>query len=697
MARIRPNGGLLGNIAVTANSTVASGMFHMIESNLDRISGNFPQFVPTATDPQFNLTTLLLHGDGSNNANNNTFLDTSTNALAITRTGTPTQGTFSPFSQTGWSNYFNGSSDYVSTTSSSTAFSFGTGDFTVEMWVNTQAFGNRGLFQSSTTSGGFNSASPPTGTGGIQIYLTSGATVGIMVNGAWNNTATTVMAVGAWYHIALVRSGTSVKLYINGTADSGFGTVTDSSSYTATYAVYGGYFSGSYLCNSYISNLRVLKGTALYTGNFTPSSSALTAIANTSYLVCQSNRFVDNSASSIPQVTGGTPSVQPFSPFAPGAAYGVSSVGGSAYFNGSADYISAASNAGLGLVTGDYTFECWIYRTSTSRAMIIAIANAGLSISINTSNQIEVNRTLTAIDFTFTGATVTNNSWQHIAVVRIGTNLNAYINGVSAGTTQTSSTNYGTGGVAYIGIDANGSTTPWSGFISNLRLVKGTGVYSGAFTPPTAPVTAITNTQLLVNGTNAGIYDSTAKNLLITATPVISTAQSKFGGSSMSFDGTSNGWIKNDVNSSGAVVFRTGDFTVECWFYPTANSGTFACLITSRVATITNSFFLGMSGLTPLYYRSTAIITAGGAVSLNTWNHLALVRYNGTSTLYLNGSSTGTPVSDTTDFTDTAIRIGFDISQGAFGFTGYMDDIRISKYARYTTTFVPATSAFANQ
>jgi hypothetical protein len=50
------------------------------------------------TDPFFNQTTLLLHGDGTNGAQNNTFLDSSTNNFTITRNGNTTQGTFSPFS-----------------------------------------------------------------------------------------------------------------------------------------------------------------------------------------------------------------------------------------------------------------------------------------------------------------------------------------------------------------------------------------------------------------------------------------------------------------------------------------------------------------------------------------------------------------------------------------------------------------------
>jgi len=86
-----------------------------------------------ASDPYFENTTLLLPGNGTNGAQNNTFLDSSTNAFSITRNGNTTQGTFSPFSQTGWSNYFDGTGDYL-TAPDNAASEIGASDFCVEGW-----------------------------------------------------------------------------------------------------------------------------------------------------------------------------------------------------------------------------------------------------------------------------------------------------------------------------------------------------------------------------------------------------------------------------------------------------------------------------------------------------------------------------------------------------------------------------------
>jgi hypothetical protein len=83
--------------------------------------------VSEPTDSKFNYVTMLLHGNGTNGAQNNTFLDSSTNNFSITRNGNTTQGTFTPYGAN-WSNYFDGSSYFTSSTSQIVP----TGSFTVE-------------------------------------------------------------------------------------------------------------------------------------------------------------------------------------------------------------------------------------------------------------------------------------------------------------------------------------------------------------------------------------------------------------------------------------------------------------------------------------------------------------------------------------------------------------------------------------
>jgi len=105
-------------------------------------------------DANFNSTVLLLHGDGTNGANNSVFLDSSTNSYATTKTGAPSQGTFSPFSTTGWSNQFNGTTAYL-TVATSTEFNIGSSNFTVEGWIYPTSVASTALVVERRTSGGF--------------------------------------------------------------------------------------------------------------------------------------------------------------------------------------------------------------------------------------------------------------------------------------------------------------------------------------------------------------------------------------------------------------------------------------------------------------------------------------------------------------------------------------------------------------
>ena len=119
-----------------------------------------------AKDPYWANVSMLLHGDGVNAAQNNTFLDGSTNNFTVTRNGNTTQGSFNPFTPVypydvatnGGSGYFNGTGDYL-TVPSNVALAMGTGDFTIECWVNTPVVnGNNDVFIELRSTGATSTA-----------------------------------------------------------------------------------------------------------------------------------------------------------------------------------------------------------------------------------------------------------------------------------------------------------------------------------------------------------------------------------------------------------------------------------------------------------------------------------------------------------------------------------------------------------
>lgn len=636
------------------------------------------------TDPDFEYVTMLLHGDGTNGAQNNTFIDGSTNNFTVTRNGNTTQGSLNPFGDR-WSNYFDGSGDYL-TVPSNTALAFGTGDFTVECWIYKISTGTVAILDYN-------------GLGGFGFVITS-TQITCFISQSTAYAATATVALNTWAHIAFARSGTTLKTYLNGVEVGSF-TVSYNFTSPATLVIGRNAGSGLEQLNGYISNLRLVKGTAVYTAAFTPSTSPLTAITNTSLLTCQSNRFVDNSSNNLTITRNGDVSVRPFSLFSPSAAYSTSTNGGSGYFDGTTDWLQIANNAAFNLGSSDFTIEAWVYPTTSGVDRIIISKNAGSfstgfewNLDINTANKLLFNGYGTGyFEFVSTG-TIAINCWTHVAAVRNGSTVTLYINGVSdgSGTPQTYRTT--TSAVA-VGrdLETGGSGRYFTGYISNVRVVKGTAVYTSNFTPPTSPLTAITNTSLLLNSTNAGIIDNAADNVLETVgNAQISTSIKKYGTGSLAFDGTGDWLLTPD---SADLRLGTGNFTIEFWLYLGATGA--ARGVVGKGASTTGWLVSTNSSNNVVFTYGTSTITSTGTLSGSTWYHIAVVR-SGTGTnqtkIYIDGTNDGTGTVST-DFTQTeAMYVGANRT-GGDALNGYIDDLRITKgIARYTANFTPPTAAF---
>jgi len=188
----------------------------------------------------------------------------------------------------------------------------------------------------------------------------------------------------------------------------------------------------------------------------------------------------------------------------------------------------------------------------------------------------------------------------------------------------------------------------------------------------------------------------TAKTITAVGNAQVDTAQSKFGGASALFDGTGD---RLTVTSNADFAF-SGDFTIEFWIRFTARTGTTNYIIfDGRLSTdgsvvkptiyhIDNSIRLFVNGADRIV-SSTLTITNG------VWYHVAVSR-SGTSTkLFWNGTQEGSTYTDSNSYVQTAFSIG-DYAGTGFGVNGHMDEIRISKNARYTANFTAPTAAFTN-
>ena len=677
-----------------------------------------PGPAPGPSDPNFSNVVFMLDGDGTDGEANNTFTDSSTNAHTITKNGDVTQGSFSPYGDN-WSNDFSGATDRLSWTNPSASYppqlSFlndTTSDGTIEAWINPRSLVNYNVsyayaMPAIIAVGDTYFAFLVTNTGALSFYWWTGGPNFI-------TTTTGTVEIGVWNHVAVTKSGNQIKLYINGVLG-GSGTYATwswgTSSGGQTLQV-GWHKPSNVNCpfDGHISNLRVVNGSVVYTGNFTPPSETLTAITNTSFLTCQSNRFEDNSTNNYALVITGTPKVTPFSPFKDDDARDITTDGGSGYFDTSGDTLTVPYSSTLAMGTGDCTIEAWVYFESYPQAFsnILDTRDSGFgSDAISFSVENDGTFSFYAGSYSSTthvletaSGTVTLNSWYHLVVTRVSGTTKLYVNGVEeASSTNAWNQTSGSSTNLYIA-GAAGVTRQVNGYISNLRLVKGTAVYTTNFTPPTSPLTAITNTSLLLNFQDSAIYDYSGLNNIDTVgNAQIDTAVKKYGTGSVKFDGTGDCLEISDTTFNSTLApTGTEDFTIEAWININAHKN--YNYIYSQGYPI--QWVVTSTGVIQTHFNDTddsttyftCHQTSGSALSTGTWYHVAITRDGASFRLFLDGVQVGSAsVASSIAVTSLNPRIG-DWALGGYSMNGYIDDFRITKgVARYTSNFTAPTAA----
>ena len=254
------------------------------------------------------------------------------------------------------------------TVPNSSAFTFGAGDFTVEAWVYINS-GQTGSFDIFGVGGA------TAGSYGLYWLAASqkfqSARYG---DAAGAGTTTNTYAVGQWYHVAAVRSNGTQKVYINGVSDAGasyaMGSITASTGISI-----GRNFNAAQTNNGYMSNLRVVKGTAVYTSNFTPPTTPLTAITNTSLLLNVSNSgsmLLDSSSNSFTLTNTGNVSWSA-SYYPPSINFGSAVNSGSLVITGNTSTITRTISSD-GLVEGNETIALKV-RTGSTSGTVVATAN----------------------------------------------------------------------------------------------------------------------------------------------------------------------------------------------------------------------------------------------------------------------------------------------------------------------------------
>ena len=662
------------------------------------------------SEDQFNRVSFLSHFDGANNGVNNAFDDGSTSNHTITANGNVTQGSFGPFARPDgeWAVAFDGSGDYLSVPDSAD-FDMGSGNFTAECWVFPTASPSQPIIMGQW-SGSYSWA--------IQFSNNSSRYLRFLTNagGIADNVSSTAVPLNQWSHVALVRNGTSFVAYLNGTSVVS-STVSGSLTNSTNALSIGGGVGGGQPYEGSISNVRIAKGTAVYTSNFTPSTAPLTAVTNTKLLTCQSNRFVDNSASGHAVTPSGNAAVSAFGPFLTSAVYDPAVNGASAYLDGD-DKLTAATSSDFAVGSSDFTLSAWVYLTSgiDDNAMI-----AGYYQTASNQRSYAIYLQATTKNFamvfsdngTFQSGNVfassidaddNLNQWLHLTLKKSGTNATLYLNGTSIKTTSSAPSTLYTPSSGSFAVGSFNTSDYIQGYVSDVKLVNGTATtpLSGG---PTSVAGVTTNTKLLLNMADGQAIDSAAQsNLTLFGTAKTSTAQKKFGTASLLLDGNSDYVAIPAIN-------LTNSFTMEFFAYLSAwpNSSNFD-MFYGEASAIYMCFTSAINGSGSDRSIQLAYDTSGysgitqfnvnSAMNAGAWHHVAITKNSSNvHVCYIDGTSvTATNATKANTFSTTGTHfIGRGYSPSYHYFGGYIDDFRISQFVRYTSNFTAPTEPFADK
>ena len=429
-----------------------------------------------------------------------------------------------------------------------------------------------------------------------------------------------------------------------------------------------------------------------------------------------SNQTFDDASTSNHTITvAGDTTASTFSPYRHGG-YAVN-------FDGTNDFLTVPDSTDFNIAgDADFTLELWgFYRSfATQSHFVDTRPSQGLyltgSVGGGGANDGKVKIYINGYFRIITASTVPLNSWVHIALVRNSGTMKVYINGTVDSNTY-SDTN------AYIAGDwIIGKRSPsisagsyMEGLFSDYRFVNGTAVYTSNFTPPTEPLTAITNTKILL-GNLPYLKDQSTSNHTITVGGNASLepksvfdngaySESSHGASAY-FDGSGD---RLTIAGNSDFAFGTGDFSISCWIYfkDLITSGYESIIDARNSGTDTGAWQLGInsnagnalkimfsiqssgSAMTPILISNTDTI-------INQWYYISVSRTGTTSKLHLNGTEVASNASDSTNYSvvPASIHAGSTWS-GSHRLNGYLSDIRVVKgtgLSDYTTPTAPLTA-----
>lgn len=600
----------------------------------------------------------------------------------------------------------------------------GSGDFTVECWfMPKEDFGTTTthLWATRTSSSGIGvNVLIGSTTNNFRVYEYIGGSLGS------NYVDSSNWTIDTWHHIAVCRDGNTVELFLDGVSQGSYTNASTADMSSLPLAIGNLPYASVLGAPGAIDEFRV-SDNVRYTTDFTPQTAPFVNDANTVMLLHMdgtegSSVFKDDNG----YHTSGRTALYVFPVNDAQVDTAQSQFGGaSALFDGTGDYLVISGNNDDIDFSGDFTIECW-FRSSdvTSNAKIFdgrgissGQVGGGDGTFADSQSTILIDHNLSNFRVFLDGAnrasgstSVSNNTWYHCAVSRTSGTVNAWLNGTrvvdyscSDDFTNVFNKNQPIGMGASLGLNQ-----PWDGHIDEFRISTVARYTNGAsITVPTSPFQNDADTYLLLHMDGADgsttFQDDVGGRARVGVSAIgnaqIDIAQSKFGGASAYFDGTGD-YIFADINYSFG---SSQDFTWECWFRQDTNTNTFPLIFGNYTSYGSNDWGLFVDrnndNTIRLFVNNLGgeLLTSTTTIADDTWYHVAVTRSGSSWNLWVDGTSEDTATnSGSIDTANRDCYIGADPNTSTTFFHGWVDELRWSDTARYTTSFTPSTTPFQN-
>lgn len=566
--------------------------------------------------------------------------------------------------------------------------------------------------------------------GGLDLYVDGGKPkFGIHGSTTLLTSSAAAIANNTWNHIAVARQGTTLTMYVNGSQTAKL--LNDNSDFAGNLLRIGTDYSGVYY-DGLLSNIRLVKGQALYTTGFEVATDNLTYTSNggatPSTAPLSSNvslLIVDTQPASpfLANIQGSSKmhhpqSIQGNTIFDPAESYSSSLHTGSLHFDGVGDMITvnAGTTKNFELSTRDFTAEFWYYPTNivggsspvSTWDVLNNVTNNrdGLLFTYldeNTPQLIIGNNNVASI--TLNSVYKTKNQWNHFAATKKGNIYRFFINGNLLASTSATALNLQNGGTTlYLG-------TSCVGYISDIRIVKEQCLYEGPFTPPTqrlektsgggtGPYTqSLTATaNLLIRGTDARLYDKSGTTNLYLSGSVFNVSYGEALDADLGLEET--GLVFNGSTNTNFIELipnpkldLSENFWIEFWMktnnrtQDTVNRKILVFGSTDNA----NALQVEVWGSKLRLYSNTVVLSSKGAYANGEWQHVGIGRKDNKIYLFKNGNL-DTSVTNTTPFymgalSGVYIGIYGNLTQGRY--EGMLAGLRIIRNECLHTTNYP--------